>query len=690
MRKFLKVLTAITLSLLLIFGSTLGSFATQNTSIHLKTGSYKTELAGLNFYVYLEGHVGTNVTYHSYVGDDPVTILPMSTQGNSGQYTTPDLALEVDPQILYFMIGGLKYYIGVHIDYIGKEGGGTINYEIKAMPAPPLGSITIHKTISGDVPMVDSDFEFEIYSVGYPNVPFETATINGEGHAVIPNVPIGNYYVKEVNLPDRYSLESMNDQPANVTLQMLNPSVTFDNEYTEPDPELGTITIHKTLSGPEPPLDAEFEFQIIIPGEEEELYATVFITGAGTEIEYDVPIGEYIVREVNVPQLYTLSTENDLEAAVNENDMDPEVTFDNTYREPDPDLGTITINKTLSGATPPSDEEFEFQIIIPGEVEELYATVFITGAGTEIEYEVPIGEYIVREVNLPTNYFINSSNDQDAIVDEEDMDPEVTFDNTYREPDPELGSITIIKDIIGNTPPSNATFSFQLVGPLDSEGSTIRNFNIIGEGSTTFNDLIPGVYRITESTPPTNYTIESGNNALISIEEVLSAEATVTNRYTAPTPDPDPDPDPTPDPDPDPDRGTVRVFYIDVDDNLLDPIFEFTGPIGTNYGTAARTYEGLELVATPGNAFGTFIDGIIDVIYVYSPPVEETLILPIEEEEVPLGVPEIPDEELVLEEEIPLGDALPQTGQLPAELFYGFGSLISLIGVAFRKGRKSR
>jgi hypothetical protein len=169
-------------------------------------------------------------------------------------------------------------------------------------------------------------------------------------------------------------------------------------------------------------------------------------------------------------------------------------------------------------------------------------------------------------------------------------------------------------------------------------------------------------------------------------DETPTVTATITNRYTTPTPPP---PGPTPPPvEPTPERGTVRVHHVDIDDNLLDPIFEFTGPVGTNYGTAPREYEDLELVETPENATGTFIDGIIDVFYVYSPGVEPLVILEVEEE-TPLGPPVVPEEEIVLTEPIPLAP-LPQTGQLPAELFYGFGSIISMIGVAFRKGSKSR
>jgi LPXTG-motif cell wall-anchored protein len=45
-------------------------------------------------------------------------------------------------------------------------------------------------------------------------------------------------------------------------------------------------------------------------------------------------------------------------------------------------------------------------------------------------------------------------------------------------------------------------------------------------------------------------------------------------------------------------------------------------------------------------------------------------------------------EEIVIDdEETPLADALPQTGQLPVELFYGIGGLISAAGVFLKRKR---
>lgn len=135
--------------------------------------------------------------------------------------------------------------------------------------------------------------------------------------------------------------------------------------------------------------------------------------------------------------------------------------------------------------------------------------------------------------------------------------------------------------------------------------------------------------------------------------------------------------------------GIVRVEYVDAEGNSIADSFQFSGGVGTNYSTTPKTVEGYELSETPGNATGVFTEATIVVTYVYSEPTEV-----IEEEEVAQGeatteaaVEETTEAEVVdiVLDETPLADALPQTGQLPAELFYGAGSLITVIGVYLKK-----
>ncbi|MDW7660855.1 MAG: InlB B-repeat-containing protein [Bacillota bacterium] len=755
MKRSLKFLTAITLSLLLVFGSSLGAFAEQNTSIHLKTGFFKTELAGSSFYVYLEGHVGTDPDYYSQIGDDRVTILPMTTSGGGGLYTTPDLTLAVDPKIKYFEIGSLKYYVGTHIFPDGNEGQGSVNYRLTSMPVPPDGSITIIKTLSGDTPSIPGTFEFEIYAVGETDQLYLTVPITGANTKEIKGVPQGNYYVTESGMPSNYNLVTENNkQSANVTSQLLNPSVSFENNYSKPTTY--TITYHANFTG----------FEEFVPVDSNSYEAGNQATVLSKPLSLDVPnysfggwntqddgLGDPYVagdpltmpaRNVNlyakwVPKLppppptttYSLTyngngaTSGTAPAPPTSYSTGTEVTvlgnsggyeisgmnFDgwNTesngsgtpYRAVDlltitttdvvlyaqwsesiPTVGTITIEKVITGDEPLPGTIFEFRII-GFDGEDSYVIndepIYIDGNGSTKPYEVPTGLIRVVEINIPPNYRLLPDEPREVVLDvESGFDRIVRFENEYKEP---RGSITVNKTLTGDTPIPDRTFTFRLVGPA-GEGSTSTELSRTGAGAVTFSGLTYGTYTLTEVGLPSNFSIVSGNNVQLSIhEESRNIAANITNRYTEPIPPPPP-------PTPTPETGIVRVHYIHIDERVLDPIFEFSSPIGNSYNTVARDYEDLELVETPENASGTIIDGVIDVFYVYSPGVEPLFILEVEEE-TPLGPPVVPEEEIVLTEPVPLAP-LPQTGQLPAELFYGLGTVISMIGIAFRKGRKSR
>ncbi len=78
------------------------------------------------------------------------------------------------------------------------------------------------------------------------------------------------------------------------------------------------------------------------------------------------------------------------------------------------------------------------------------------------------------------------------------------------------------------------------------------------------------------------------------------------------------------------------------------------------------------------------------MVYVYD--LEEEIVTT---EEVPLGeatteptTEPTTEEEVIVDEGTPLGEALPQTGQLPPELYYGIGSIITAAGVFLKRKNK--
>ncbi len=145
----------------------------------------------------------------------------------------------------------------------------------------------------------------------------------------------------------------------------------------------------------------------------------------------------------------------------------------------------------------------------------------------------------------------------------------------------------------------------------------------------------------------------------------------------------------------------VNYFYrpVETTEPPTDPVTEPpTDPV-----TEPPTDPVTEPTTAPTTAATTEDDPDDDVVFfaTTAPAATEATTVAITEEPVPLGAPQLvnfdeiveditltateaPIEEVVVEE-VPLADALPQTGQLPADLFYGIGGLISGLGIWLKR-----
>lgn len=180
-------------------------------------------------------------------------------------------------------------------------------------------------------------------------------------------------------------------------------------------------------------------------------------------------------------------------------------------------------------------------------------------------------------------------------------------------------------------------------------------------------------------------------NALTVVDQNLKVIALYTPKEVPTTNPPTVTPDPPLQTTPVGPQGIVIISFVDTEGVSISQSAQFNGEIGTNYGTVPRTITGYTLVDTPANASGSFINGTVTVTYVYT---DGTVII---DEETPqgegttestTGLPTVEATTEVVEvetEEVPLAEGLPQTGQLPVELFYGAGSLIAAIGVFLKR-----
>lgn len=253
-------------------------------------------------------------------------------------------------------------------------------------------------------------------------------------------------------------------------------------------------------------------------------------------------------------------------------------------------------------------------------------------------------------------------------------------------------------------PVVQVTVTFDANGGSTVAPATINQGTSLGELPSTTKEGFTFLGWFLGETPFTASTVVTENITVVAQWKAIETEAPTENPTEAPTEAPTTAPTEAPTVAPteapvvpvgptpvEATKGTVEVSYQDTQGKVLSSS-SFTGDVGSTYSTIELAFEGYTLVETPSNANGTISEGTTTVVYVYTNGVV------VEEEATPLGdatapfdidkygssTPEVIIEE-VEEEETPLADALPKTGQIPAELFYGIGGLITAAGVFLKK-----
>jgi hypothetical protein len=276
-----------------------------------------------------------------------------------------------------------------------------------------------------------------------------------------------------------------------------------------------------------------------------------------------------------------------------------------------------------------------------------------------------------------------------------------------------LGKITINKEILGN-PNATDVFEFEIMGPHGySETVTIT-----GEGSKVIEQLAYGEYTITEINIPANYVVDDDDKSVELKSHSKSKSVTFINRYDEPTTEEPTTEEPTTE-EPTTEEPTTEEPTTEEptteeptteEPTTEEPTTEepTTEEPTTEEPTTEEPTTEEPTTEEPTTETPTETPTEPPTETPTEPPTETPTEPPTEvitEEEPPLGPPIDLDEifepqmidldiiyddpefeeEIVLEEDVPLGSALPQTGQLPAEVYYGVGSVISLFGLTLKR-----
>lgn len=348
--------------------------------------------------------------------------------------------------------------------------------------------------------------------------------------------PISYFFIKTGDFkPDQapYYIEGQENQ----TAYLFNIGGATSGEFVIPTqqgishffvftktPDKGMIKVIKTLSGDPPPTSATFTFELYEDKETlESPVDTITITGANEGYFKDVEFGNYIVKEVSIPDKYQV-TANDQEVTVVLNNLSPTVTFNNEYTE----KYTISVKKLITGDTPPEGVGFTFNLIRVSDSEVLQSATIKENEVFNFD-PVPAGQYKIEEVGLPDGFTVVTENPSAVSVDGRNSNPLITFTNSYEK---DKFNIRLIKAILGS-PETQQIFKFQLWRANSEEPDTLmEEKNILGAGTITFSSVDAGEYYIREVLGSTDYELMNDNDIPVIVgPEVNTVVPTFTNAY---------------------------------------------------------------------------------------------------------------------------------------------------------------
>lgn len=301
-----------------------------------------------------------------------------------------------------------------------------------------------------------------------------TLTTLADGHAVVDNIPAGNYTIREVYVPEPLILDS-----SVYNIQINNDKT---NQYVARNDEKPIITLEKydeqtgeLLGG------AEFRLERL-----DSAWQTEFMMDGTGKRMFTVNPGTYRFTEIVAPWGYLPVTDHK-EFTVGPND-EITIKFDN---RPCPKLEILKIDQDgnpLSGAV--------FHI---GRTEGETVMERVTDHDGRILLEdLDESIYYIKEVKAPTGYVIDANCHRDILL-EWGKTKTLIFTNTKK---PEL---TILKiDEETKEPLPGAKFRITA-----TEGVTVLEEITDSEGKIVLTDLLPGIYSVEELTAPSGYLLET-------------------------------------------------------------------------------------------------------------------------------------------------------------------------------------
>ncbi|MFE6136245.1 SpaA isopeptide-forming pilin-related protein [Bacillus sp. NPDC057893] len=435
-----------------------GGFTLVNTSQPYDPNSFFTELASKVIWVFPNA---TKITTKGY--------------GVVGSVFAPNAVVETKGG----SINGQAYVGGLH----QRDGFEVHNFKFNwpkwNKPVAEKGNLQIKKVDENDENIVLKDAKFDV--IDKDNNVVATVTTNEKGIAEVKDLPLGDYFVKEISAPEGYIKV---DTPVKVTIDSTNVI------------EIVMKNTKKIENGQFKLLKKDSESGQLLPGakfdvidKDGKVVETIITDGKGEALSKQLPVGTYTLKEVEAPKGYELSSSS-VRVDVEVNKV---VTVDVLNKKiVEKVTGQFEIVKVDANDKTKLLSDAEFEVYKDGEKIDTLRT---DKTGKVISKKLEPGKYTLKETKAPQGYKLLK--EEIEVVVEANKVVQVQVENAK-----ELGSLQVIKkDAESGKVLEGAEFRLKNeTGQVVGEAKTTNK-----DGVVTFENLVPGKYTLEETKAPEGY-----------------------------------------------------------------------------------------------------------------------------------------------------------------------------------------
>ncbi|OTX20087.1 collagen-binding protein [Bacillus thuringiensis serovar nigeriensis] len=376
-------------------------------------------------------------------------------------------------------INGQAYVGGLH----QRDGFEVHNFKFNwpkwNKPAAEKGHLQIKKVDENDENIVLKDAKFDV--IDKDNNVVATVTTNEKGIAEVKDLPLGDYFVKEINAPEGYIKV---DTPVKVTIDNTNVI------------ELVMKNTKKVENGQFKLLKKDSESGQLLPGakfdvidKDGNVVETIVTGDKGEALSKQLPVGSYTLKEVEAPKGYELSSSS-VSVDVKANKV---VTVDVVNKKiPEKVTGQFEIVKVDAEDKTKVLSDAEFEVYKDSKKVDTLRT---DKTGKVISQKLEPGTYTLKETKAPQGYKLLK--EEIEVVVEANKVVEVQVENAK-----ELGSLQVIKkDSESGKVLAGAEFKLKNeAGQVVGEAKTTNK-----DGVVKFESLVPGKYTLEETKAPEGY-----------------------------------------------------------------------------------------------------------------------------------------------------------------------------------------